>query len=133
MHQKLIVRYSMSFKRQVVSEIESGRFDSIGKASEHYGINGAETIRNWLVKFGRNHLCPKVVRVEKPDEKNQIRELKKQVRQLKEALGQTQAEKIIGEEFLKIACEEIGQDVDVFKKKVDTERSMGQQDDQASE
>lgn len=133
MHQKLIVRYSMSLKRQVVSEIESGRFDNINQAQRHYGITGCGTVRRWLEQFGRNHLCPKVVRVEKPDEKNQIRELKKQVRQLKEALGQTQAEKIIGEEFLKIACEEIGQDVDVFKKKVDTERSMGQQDDQASE
>lgn len=133
MHQKLIVRYSMSFKQQVVSEIESGRFDNINQAQRHYDITGCGTVRRWLKQFGRNHLCPKVVRVEKPDEKNQIRELKKQVRQLKEALGQTQAEKIIEEEFLKIACEEIGQDVDVFKKKVDTERSTGQQDDQASE
>jgi transposase len=132
MHQKLIVRYSMSFKRQVVSDFESGRFASFAAASEHYGIAGSETIRRWLIKFGRNHLIPKVIRVEKPDEKDQIRELKKQVRQLKEALGQTQAEKIIEEEFLKIACEDMGQDVDVFKKKVDTEQSMGQEDDQAS-
>lgn len=117
MNQKTVMRYSMSFKRQVVSELESGRFDSIGQASEHYGITGSETIRKWLGKFGRNHLCPKVIRVEKPNERNQIRELKKQIKQLKEALGQTQAEKIVGEEFLKIACEEMGQDIDAFKKK----------------
>jgi hypothetical protein len=55
--------------------------------------------------------------VEKPNEKNQILELKKQIRQLKEALGQTQAEKVIGEEFLKIACEKMGLDVEDFKKK----------------
>lgn len=122
MQQRLVIRYSNSFKRHVVSELESGRFESIGHASEHYGIKGTMTVRRWLGKFGRNHLCPKVVRVEKPDEQNQIRELKKQVRQLKEALGQTQAEKIIGEEFLKIACEEMGHDVDVFKKKADIER-----------
>ncbi len=67
--------------------------------------------------------------MEKPDEKNRIRELKKQVRQLKEALGQTQAEKIIGEEFLKIACEQLGQDVEKFKKKADTERFTGQKED----
>ena len=98
MQQKLVIRYSMSFKRQVIEDLESGRFNSIGQASEHYGISGAETVRNWLRKYGRNKLCPKVVRVEKPNEKDQIRELKKQVRQLKEALGQTQAEKVIGEE-----------------------------------
>ena len=48
MQQRLVIRYSMSFKRQVVSELESGRFDSIGQANEHYGIAGAETIRSWL-------------------------------------------------------------------------------------
>jgi transposase len=132
MVQSVLIRYSSCFKRQVVSEIESGRFDNINQAQRHYGITGCGTVRRWLEQFGRNHLCPKVVRVEKPDEKNQLRELKKQVRQLKEALGQTQAEKIIGEEFLKIACEKMGQDVDVFKKKVDTMRSMGHEDDQAS-
>jgi transposase len=130
MSQSILIRYSSSFKRQVVSEIESGRFDNINQAQRHYGITGCGTVRRWLVKFGRNHLCPKVVRVEKPDEQNQIRELKKQVRQLKEALGQTQAEKIIGDAFLEIACEDMGVDVKAFKKKVDIERSIKESDDQ---
>ena len=130
MRQSVLIRYSSSFKRQVVSEIESGRFDNINQAQRHYGITGCGTVRRWLEQFGRNHLCPKVVRVEKPDEKNQIRELKKQVRQLKEALGQTQAEKIIGEAFLDIACEDMGVDVEAFKKKVDTERSIKESNDQ---
>ena len=132
MSQSILIRYSSSFKRQVVSEIESGRFDNINQAQRHYGITGCGTVRRWLEQFGRNHLCPKVVRVEKPDEKNQIRELKKQIRQLKEALGQTQAEKVIGEEFLNIACEEMGLDVDAFKKKVDTERFTKEDDDPTS-
>ena len=132
MQQRLVLRYSMSFKRQVVSELESGRFDSILQASEHYGITGKETVRNWLVKFGRNHLCPKVIRVEKPDEQNQVRQLKKQIKQLKAALGQTQAENVISQEFLKIACEEMGQDVDAFKKKADIERSTEAEDGQGS-
>ena len=130
MQQKLVIRYSMSFKRQVIEDLESGRFNSIGQASEHYGISGAETVRNWLRKYGRNKLCPKVVRVEKPNEKDQIRELKKQVRQLKEALGQTQAEKVIGEEFLKIACEDMGVDIVSFKKKVGGEPFTDHETDQ---
>ena len=129
MRQRTVIRYSVCFKQQVVSELEAGRFDSIGQANEHYGITGAMTVRSWLRKYGKNHLCPKVVRVEKPNEKDQIRELKKQIRQLKEALGQTQAEKIIGEEFLKIACEEMGQDVDAFKKKADIEQFTDQNKD----
>jgi transposase-like protein len=111
----------MSFKQQVVRELESGRFSSIGEANEHYGITGTTTVRNWLLKYGRNHLCPKVVRVEKPDEKDQILQLKKQIKQLKEALGQTQAENVINQEFLKIACEQLGQDLENFKKKAGTE------------
>ncbi len=122
MQQRTVIRYSMGFKQQVIRQLESGRFDSISQAQEHFGIKSQSTIPYWLRKYGRNHLCAKVVRVEKPDEKNQIRELKKQIRQLKEVLGQTQAEKVIGEEFLKIACEGLGQDVESFKKKVDTER-----------
>jgi transposase-like protein len=121
MDQRIIVRYSMSFKQQVVEELESGRFSSILKAKEHYGIAGAGTVRSWLVKYGRNHLCPKVVRVEKPNEKDKILQLKKQIRQLKEALGQTQAENVVNQEFLKIACEEMGKDVESFKKKAGTE------------
>jgi len=121
MNQRIIVRYSISFKQQVVGALESGRFSSISEAQEHYGITGAATIRNWLVKYGRNHLCAKVVHVEKPNEKEQIKALKKQIKQLKEALGQTQAENVINQEFLKIACEEMGQDIEGFKKKVGTE------------
>ena len=128
MDQRIIVRYSMSFKQQVVRELESGRFSSISEANEHYGITGTTTVRNWLVKYGRNHLCPKVVRVEKPNEKDQILQLKRQIKQLKEALGQTQAENVINQEFLKIACEEMGQDVDSFKKKVGTELFTRPQD-----
>jgi transposase-like protein len=121
MRQKIVVRYSQSFKQQVIADIESGRFSSIMQAQEHYGITGSATIQNWLNKYGRNHLCAKVVHVEKPNEKDKILELKKQIKQLKEALGQTQAENILNQEFLKIACEEIGQDIDTFKKKAGTE------------
>ena len=83
MDQRVIVRYSIGFKRQVVEQLESGRFSSICEAMSHYGITGGSTIKNWLGKYGRNELCAKVVRVEKPNEKNEISELKKQIRQLK--------------------------------------------------
>ncbi len=121
MDQRIVVRYSLSFKQQIVEELESGRFSNISQAQKHYGITGSSTIQNWLIKYGRNHLCAKVVRVEKPNEKDKILELKRLIKQLKEALGQTQAENVINQEFLKIACEQMGQDVESFKKKVGTE------------
>lgn len=125
MEQRIVIRYSGSFKREVVESLESGRFSSIYEATEHYGIGGAHTIKRWLKTYGRNSLCPKVVRVEKADEQDQIRLLKKEIRQLKEALGQTQAEKVVGEEFLKLACERMGMDAESFKKKVGGSLFMG--------
>jgi transposase len=123
MRQRQIVRYSSSFKQQVVSDLESGRFCSIGAAKEHYGIRGSATIPLWLRKYGRNHLCPKIVRVEMPDEKDQIRELKKQIKHLQQLLGRKDAENALSEAFLEIACEKLGEDVEDFKKKADSQRS----------
>jgi transposase len=119
MRERIIRRYSASFKQQVIADLESGRFGGIEQARIHYGIGGAMTIRNWLRRYGRNHLQVKVVRVEKPDEADQIRELKRQVTQLQQALGQTQAENVLHAAYLKLACEQLGQEVEAFKKKSD--------------
>lgn len=122
------IRYSIAFKQQVIADLESGRFGSMDAASKHYGIGGKSTVRKWLKKYGRNHLIPKVVRVEKPDEADQIRQLKQQIEQLQKALGRTQLEKIMEEAFLHQACEALGTDVESFKKKVDTTPSIGPKD-----
>ena len=120
MIQKLVYNYSTAFKLQVIEQLESGRFNSISEAREHYGVHGGSTIGLWLRKYGRNHLCPKIVRVEMPDEKDQIKQLKKQVKQLQQMLGRKDAEKAISEAFLDIACEKLGEDVEEFKKKADS-------------
>jgi transposase len=44
--------YSMSFKLQVVAEVESGEL-SISGASRKYGIQGGHTVTQWLRKFGK--------------------------------------------------------------------------------
>ncbi len=82
MKQKIVTRYSICFKRQVIADIEGGRFESIGEAQRHYGIGGASTVQKWLRKYGKNHLAPKVIRVQKPNEKDQIQQLKQQIAQL---------------------------------------------------
>ena len=119
------IRYSIAFKQQVVGELESGRFGSLQEVGRHYGIGGADTVRKWLQRLGKHHLMPKVVRVEKPDEVDQIAELRKQVRQLQQALGQTQMKNVMNETFLEIACEQLGVDLETFKKKADTKPSSG--------
>lgn len=117
MDQKVVLRYSNCFKRQIVDELEKGRFGSISEVNVHYDIRGKETVKNWLRRYGRNHLCAKVVRVEKPDEKNQMKELRQQVKQLQQLLGRKEVEKALDDAYLEIACEELGMDVESFKKK----------------
>lgn len=128
MRQKIVVRYSEAFKMQVVNDLESGRFDCVNHATLHYDIKGTGTIKRWLKKYGRNHLYPKVMRVEKLNEKDKIRALKEEIKELKMALGVTQTKNVLGESFLKLACDELGMDVESFKKKVDLEQFITQKD-----
>lgn len=119
MRDRIIMRYSLCFKRQVVADLESGRFASVAQARAHYGIGGTTTIQRWLRRFGKNHLQAKVVRVQQPDEADQMRQLKKQVAELQRALGQTQAQNLLHASYLNQACERLGEDVEAFKKKCD--------------
>jgi len=122
MQERITRRYSACFKRQVVEELESGRFDSFQAAGLHHGIKGAETIRLWVRRFGRDHLLAKVVRVEAVGEADQLVALRRQVEQLQKALGQTQAQNLLNAEYLKLACERMGEEVEAFKKKSDGKR-----------
>lgn len=124
MEQRTVIRYSTAFKQQVVNALESGRFRSQLEAQSHYGICGNGTIQRWLKYYGKDHLCARIIKVEKPDEKDQIRHLKHQIKQLEQALGRTQADNILNEAFLEIACEDLGQEVEAFKKKVGTKLSI---------
>ena len=117
-------RYSQAFKRQVVEEIESGRFDSMQAAGLHHGIMGATTVRVWVARLGKNHLLAKVVRVEKPGEVERMMQLRRQVERLEKALGRTQAESLLNGEYLKLACEQMGEEVESFKKKSDGTRCI---------
>ena len=124
MSQRVWRRYSLAFRSRVVSELESGRFSSVQAARRHYQIGGAATICGWVRRMGKNHLLAKVVRVETQDERDQVAELRKQVARLQSALGQTQAENLLNQSYLKLACEQLGQDPETFRKKCDGGPSM---------
>ncbi|MEI8197213.1 MAG: transposase [Phycisphaerae bacterium] len=128
MRERIIRRYSECFKRQVVSDLESGRFASVGQARAHYEIKGSTTVNTWLSRYGQGHLRAKVVRVEKPDEADRVRELQGQVAALQRALGQTQAENLLNAEYLKLACVRLGEAPEAFKKKCVGRPSTGPTD-----
>jgi transposase-like protein len=117
MRERIVFRYSEAFKREVVEALESGRFGTQQEARNFHGIRGADTIPRWIRRHGKDYLNAKVVRVEKPNEADRVKELQKQVAQLQRALGQTQAQNLLNEEFLKRACQRLGEDLEAFKKK----------------
>jgi transposase-like protein len=101
---KDIIRYSEPFKLHVVSEIESGSL-TIEGARRQYGITGGGTIQNWLRRYGKNHLLGKVVRVERPEEKDRIKELEARIRELESTLAQSQVKLIAYESLIEVAEE----------------------------
>jgi len=113
-----VMRYSESFKLQVVRDIDSGKYESCFQAMQAYGIGGCDTVQRWVLKYGKNHLLNKVVKVEKPNEKKEIKKLKDKIRKLESALSDTHIDLILEREYLKEACRTAGiDDVVEFKKK----------------
>jgi len=111
------LRYSEAFKQQVISELESGKFSSISEANRVYGINGAETVTQWIRKYGREDLLPKKVKIETLKERDELKAARKRIRQLEAALADAHIDASLGDSYLKIACQRLGIDAADFKKK----------------
>jgi transposase len=119
---KITIRYSQAFKHQVVQEIEKGR-STISDVRRKYGIKGCGTVQQWLRTMGKLHALSKIVRVESPDEKSRIKDLERQIRQLKEALADSQVEKHIAQSQFEIVCEQQGLKPEEVKKKLEQKPS----------
>lgn len=118
MERKPAVRYSEALKLQVLREIEEGKFSTRSAAYRAYGIRGGGTIERWAMKYGKDHLVGKVVRVETAQEIDEAKELRKRVRELEKALADAHLDSRLDAAYLKIACRAAGiEDVDGFKKK----------------
>ena len=115
--QKTIYRYSTAFKQKVVSEIEKGDL-TISQARQKYDIRGAATVTRWLQKMGKNHLLCKKVRIEMPDEVTKLKQQAARIRELEQALAQTQVNYLLTDAYFSLACQELGTDQDSFKKKM---------------
>jgi len=112
------IRYSEAFKQQVLRDLDTGRFASIEAAKRAYGIRGQGTIEAWAVKYGKNHLVGKVVRVETPKEVSELKALRKRVKDLEKALVSERLDRMLDAAYLQIACRTAGiEDVEGFKKK----------------
>ncbi len=120
------IRYSESFKQKVVSEIETGRH-TIYSAKATYGIPGDGTVYHWIRKMGKLHLLSKKIHIEMPKERDQVKDLKSEVKSLKEAMIQLQLKQLRAECDLEVAMEMLGYtDPEAFKKKLESIQSKKQ-------
>ena len=111
------VRYSEAFKRQVVSEIEQGKHDSIEGARRAYGIGGWNTLLGWVRKYGREDLLQKRVRIETLKERDELTAARKRIRDLEAAVADAHIDCCLEEAYFLVACERLGVDPEEFKKK----------------
>jgi transposase-like protein len=113
--QNVGIRYSEAFKMAVVRELEQEDLPC-----EHlrrkYGIKCGSTVQSWVRKYGNGSRGVRI-RVEKPEEINELKRLRARVRQLESALADANIEAALERAFLELACERAGLDVEEFKKK----------------
>lgn len=102
--------YSLAFKQMVVSEYEKEGV-SLSFLKRKYGINGSATIQKWIKLLGKNKLLNKVVRVEKVGERDRLKELEKENKRLKEALGAEHIKTIALESLVEAANEHYNTDL----------------------
>ena len=81
-----------------------------------YGIKGTATVQKWVRKYG-NGSRGKVIRVEKPEEINELKRLKERVRRLESALADANIDLALERAYTELACERAGLEVEEFKKK----------------
>lgn len=81
-----------------------------------YGIRGGATVAAWVRKYG-NGSRGKIIRVEKPEEINELKRLRQRVRQLESALADANIDVALERAYTKLACQRAGVEVEEFKKK----------------
>lgn len=96
--------YTLSFKMQVVEEVESGQL-SQHAVCRKYGIQAHSTVLTWLRKHGKLDWQPKPQAMsKKPTPNKKIAELEKKIKRL-------EAEKFILNTAIDIADEQLNTDI----------------------
>ena len=118
MTKKTYLRYSEAFKLQVVNDNEAGRYSSVAEAAKANGITGGQTIPRWLKKYKKDHLMPRKVTVQKPEELTERQRLKKEIAELKNTVCHLSNKNVMLESTFQTVCEmyDLGKAGDVAKK-----------------
>jgi transposase len=109
-------QYSEAFKRQVVREMEGGKFRSVLEARRAYGISGSGTVQLWVRRYGDESILPKKVKVETMEERDELKEARRRIRELEAALSDAHIDHALSEAYVQMACERMGEGPEGFKK-----------------
>ena len=119
------IRYSEAFKMQIVRELEAGGI-TFGGLRRKYGIKGAGTVQLWVSQYG-NGSVGKVIRVQKPEERDEQAMMRRRIRALEQALADKEIDLALERQFTRLACERAGiKDLEEFKKKAAGQQRTGQ-------
>ena len=113
--QNVGIRYSEAFKLAVVREVEQQDLP-FAHVRRKYGIRGCFTVQAWVRKYGNGSRGIRI-RVEKPEEINELKRLKERVHRLESALADANINIALERAYTELACERAGVDVEEFKKK----------------
>lgn len=104
-------RFSESFRKEQVLLIESGEL-TVLEVSKLYEVKPA-SVKRWLVKFGKKELPTQMI-VTCSKDYNRISKLEKEVKLLKEIIGDQRVKLIVQEKLISKAKIKLGDD---FEKK----------------
>ena len=117
---KVIRRYSEPFKLKILDELTTGKLNK-NQLGKLYGI-APTTINEWIRKYNRKDLMNTRVKVETKDEITRIKELQKDIAQLKKLLLKKDLDALVLESYLKVAAQDRGyKSVIELKKKLSIE------------
>lgn len=109
MKKRVEKRYSIAFKRHVVAEYESG--EPVGRLRQRYGIGGDHTIQRWVTQYGREGVRHRLMRIQHPDEHDQVKALEARIAELEAALAQVTLDRLMYQSMVEVAEREYGLDL----------------------
>jgi len=103
---KVIRRDSESFKLKILDELTTGKLNKyqLGKL---YGI-APSTINEWIRKYERKDLMNTRVTVNTKDEITRIKQLQKEIEQLKKLLLKKDMDQLVDDAYLEVAAQKLG-------------------------
>ena len=115
-------RYSEGYKLKVLAELSTGKYNKT-ELSKIYGINRT-TLNSWIDQYDRKDLKNTRVTVETNDEIGRIKELQKELDQLKSLLLKKDLDNLMLDSYLEVAAQNLGyKNIDELKKSLNIKPS----------